>query len=412
MDQKIDGSRDVSACLAAIDKTEPQIKAWVELDRNARPQNIRPQNAYGPLAGIAVGIKDIIDVAGMACRYGSAIYAYRMADTDAELVAALRAAGAVLLGKTVTTEFAYMQKSITRNPRNIAFSPGGSSSGSAAAVAAGHIDMAVGTQTGGSVIRPASYCQVHAFKPTRGTISRKGVLQTSQTLDQVGVFARDISRLGQLAAVVTGQAELAAASKNISVPPAKLLYLEGIYGERVENYVHDGLDKIARALSEYIDIRPAPKAEIAKFLDTHKTIYDFEICQNIGPLMAEHQHLMSAEILEAIKRGKTISPADYHAALLVRDEAIDFFDQMLAGYDGLLSASATGEAPIFAEGTGDSICNCLWSLTGYPSVSLPISGTFEITGPNGLGVGVQLTATTGRDGALLGLAGWLESRLA
>ena len=407
MDQQIDRLKDVSACLAAIGKTEPQLKAWVELDRNARPQN-----THGPLAGIAVGIKDIIDVAGMACRYGSAIYADRIADTDAELVTALRAAGAVLLGKTVTTEFAYMQKSITRNPHNSAFSPGGSSSGSAAAVAARHIDMAVGTQTGGSVIRPASYCQVHAFKPTRGTISRKGVLQTSQTLDQVGVFASTLDRLGQLAAVLTGQAELAAASKNISDRPAKLLYLEGIYSERVENYVHDGLMKIARALPEHIDIRPAPKAEINKFLDSHKTIYDFEICQNIGPLMQAHKQLMSIEILEAIKRGKAISQADYHAALLVRDEATDFFDSMLAGYEGLLSASATGEAPIFEEGTGDSICNCLWSLTGYPSVSLPISGEYEITGPNGLGVGIQLTATTGRDVALLGLDGWLESRLA
>ena len=407
MDQQIDGLKDVSACLAAIDKTELQLKAWVELDRDARPQN-----THGPLAGIAVGIKDIIDVAGMACRYGSAIYADRIADTDAELVTALRAAGAVLLGKTVTTEFAYMQKSITRNPHNYAFSPGGSSSGSAAAVAAGHIDMAVGTQTGGSVIRPASYCQVHGFKPTRGTISRKGVLQTSQTLDQVGVFASSPGRLGQLAAVLTGQAELAAASKNISDRPVKLLCLEGIYGDRVENYVYDGLAKIARALPEHIDIRPAPKAEITKFLDCHKTIYDFEICQNIGPLMHAHKQLMSSEILEAIKRGKAISPADYHAALLVRDEARDFFDSILSGYDGLLSASATGEAPIFEEGTGDSICNCLWSLTGYPSVSLPISGAFAITGPNGLGVGIQLTSTTGRDGALLGLAGWLESRLA
>ena len=407
MDQQIDRLKDISARLAAIDKTEPQLKAWVELDRNAQPQN-----TFGSLGGIAVGIKDIIDVAGMVCRYGSAIYADRVADIDAELVAALRAAGAVLLGKTVTTEFAYMQKSITRNPLNGAFSPGGSSSGSAAAVAAGHIDMAVGTQTGGSVIRPASYCQVHAFKPTRGTISRKGVLQTSQTLDQVGVFASTLDRLGQLSAVLTGQAELAAASKNISDRPPKLLYLEGIYGERVESYVHDGLMKIARALPEHINIRPAPKAEITKFLDSHKTIYDFEICQNIGPLMQAHKQLMSIEILEAIKRGKAISSAEYHAALWVRDEATDFFDSMLAGYEGLLSASATGEAPIFEEGTGDSICNCLWSLTGYPSVSLPISGEYEITGPNGLGVGIQLTATTGRDRALLGLAGWMESRLA
>ena len=216
MDQQIEKLKDVSACLAAIDKTDPQLKAWVELDRNAQPQN-----THGSLGGIAVGIKDIIDVAGMACRYGSAIYADRL-NTDAELVAALRAAGAVLLRQDpVTTEFAYMQKSITRNPHNSAFSPGGSSSGSAAAVAARHIDMAVGTQTGGSVIRPASYCQVHAFKPTHGTISRKGVLQTSQTLDQVGVFASTLDRLGQLAAVLTGKLNWQPHPKNISDRPTE-----------------------------------------------------------------------------------------------------------------------------------------------------------------------------------------------
>ena len=398
--------QDVSACLAAIDRSDPQLKAWVAVDREATSQNLN-----GPLAAIAVGIKDIIDVAGLPCRYGSAIYRDRIADKDAELVSALRAAGAVILGKTVTTEFAYMQKSITRNPHELAHSPGGSSSGSAAAVAAGQIDMAIGTQTGGSVIRPASFCHVHALKPTRGSISREGVLQTSQTLDQVGLFARDIAGLAQLGAVVTGQPNLANALNNYSKTAPKLLYLTGLYGARVEGYVHSALDKIARALPEHIDIQPAPDVEVNLFLEAHKTIYDYEICQNIGPLVAAHEKLMSEEILAAVKRGEGIDKTDYLAAMDAREQVIAFFDKLLIGYDGLLSASAPGEAPLFEQGTGDSICNCLWSLTGYPSISLPIGGAYKIQGPKGLGVGVQLTTTTGRDAELLGLADWLETRL-
>ncbi|MGC6473911.1 MAG: amidase family protein, partial [Candidatus Puniceispirillaceae bacterium] len=151
--------------------------------------------------------------------------------------------------------------------------------------------------------------------------------------------------------------------------------------------------------------------EIDRFLQAHKTIYDYEIYQNIGPLAAAHEKQMSEEILAAIKRGEEIDKTDYLAAMDARDHAIAFFDKLLAGYDGLLSASAPGEAPLFEQGTGDSICNCLWSLTGYPSISLPIGGAYKIHGPKGLGVGVQLTATTGRDAKLLQLADWLESRL-
>jgi Asp-tRNA(Asn)/Glu-tRNA(Gln) amidotransferase A subunit family amidase len=320
-------------------------------------------------------------------------------------------AGAAILGKTVTTEFAFMQKSITHNPHNLAHSPGGSSSGSAAAIAAGQVELAIGTQTGGSVIRPASYCGVHALKPTRGTISLEGVLQTSQTLDQVGVFARNLNYLARLGSVVTNQPDLEDGLNRLAAAPPRILYLDGLYGARVEGYVHEGLRKIATALPTHIDIMPAPEAQVARYLETHKTIYDFEICQNIGPLMNSHESQMSAEILAAIKRGQKVAISDYEKALMERDEAALYFEGLLAGYDGLLTASATGEAPFFEEGTGDSICNCLWSLTGYPCISLPISGRFQISGPKRLGVGVQLTATTGRDRDLLGLACWLETRL-
>ena len=342
---------------------------------------------------------------------GAATVVGRIAEKDAELVRLLRMAGATILGKTVTTEFAFMQKSITRNPHNLAHTPGGSSSGSAAAIAAGQVELAIGTQTGGSVIRPASYCGVHALKPTRGTISREGILQTSQTLDQVGIFARNLVYLARLGSVVTDQPDLEDGLNHLATAPPRLLYLDGLYGARVEGYVHKGLQKIAKALPKHIDIMPAPEAEIARYLETHKTIYDFEICQNIGPLMNSHESQMSSEILAAIKRGQKVAISDYENALIECDEANLFFGGLLAGYDGLLTASATAEPPIFEEGTGDSICNCLWSLTGYPCISLPISGQFQISGSKGMGVGVQLTATTGRDSALLGVARWLETRL-
>ena len=195
----------VTHCLTSIRSTDAQFQAWAQVDGDAalaRATTLDSGMHQGPLHGLAVGVKDVIDTRDMPTEWGSTVCAGRRPATDAVVVGRLRAAGAVILGKTVTTEFAYLDKAATRNPHNPAFSPGGSSSGSAAAVAAGHVPLAVGTQTGGSVIRPAAFCGVYGLKPSVGSISREGVLQTSQTLDHVGVFAGTLGDLGLISEVL------------------------------------------------------------------------------------------------------------------------------------------------------------------------------------------------------------------
>ena len=405
-------------CLAEITSSEAGIKAWQHLDEEqvrtaAQKADTADEAISGPLRGVPVGIKDIIDVEAMPCERGSAVFAGRQPEADAGLVTSLRNAGAVIFGKTVTTEFAYLEKSRTCNPHNLAFSPGGSSSGSAAAVAAGHIPLAVGTQTGGSVIRPASYCQVYAFKPTHTAINKTGVLQTSATLDQVGFFARSVGDIALLSSVLVGTpfpAELP-----VLAAPPRLLMWQGLYDEGVDSYVHDGLAELAAALGAVVEVKPAPEAAVARFQAAHKTIYDYEISQNLGPIADDHADKISQFAADAVSRGRRISAADYTAAMATRDEARAYMAALFAEYDGLLTASATGEAPLFENGTGNAACNTVWSLCGNPCLSLPllsaVSGNARITGPNGLGVGLQLIGGLSCDAKILQTGYWLDARL-
>ena len=401
-------------CLQEIEQSDGQIQAWEHIVPDAVLRMAEQADAgqiadnMQPLRGVPVGIKDIIDTSDAPCACGSVALAGRQPEADATLVTILRRAGAVIFGKTVTTEFAYLEKSRTRNPHDHSFSPGGSSSGSAAAVAAGHIPLAVGTQTGGSVIRPASYCQVHALKPTHTAIDKQGVLQTSQTLDQVGFFASCLDDICLLSSVLVNTPPLAEI-KTASVP--RLLMWEGLYGEQVEAYVHEGLQAIAAHLGAVVDLYPAPQEMIARFQAAHKTIYDYEISQNLHPITDSQPDKISAHAKDAVRRGRQISIKDYQEALLEREDARTFMASVFADYDGLLSSSATGQAPTFENGTGNSACNTLWSLCGTPCLSLPFSGQLRITGPDGLGVSLQVTAGLGDDEKLLQTGRWLEAQL-
>ena len=401
-------------CLQEIEQSDGQIQAWEHIVPDAvlrmaeQADSGQIADNMQPLRGVPVGIKDIIDTSDAPCACGSVALAGRQPEADATLVTILRRAGAVIFGKTVTTEFAYLEKSRTRNPHDHSFSPGGSSSGSAAAVAAGHIPLAVGTQTGGSVIRPASYCQVHALKPTHTAIDKQGVLQTSQTLDQVGFFASCLDDICLLSSVLVNTPPLAE-MKPVSVP--RLLMWEGLYGEQVEAYVHEGLQAIAAHLGAVVDLYPAPQEMIARFQAAHKTIYDYEISQNLHPITDSQPDKISAHAKDAVRRGRQISIKDYQEALLEREDARTFMASVFADYDGLLSSSATGQAPTFENGTGNSACNTLWSLCGTPCLSLPFSGQLCITGPDGLGVSLQVTAGLGDDEKLLQTGRWLEAQL-
>ncbi len=404
----------VQACLQEIERSDGQIQAWEHIVPDAVCRMAEQADAdqaadkIQPLRGVPVGIKDIIDTSDAPCACGSFALAGRQPEADATLVTSLRRAGAIIFGKTVTTEFAYLEKSRTRNPHDHRFSPGGSSSGSAAAVAAGHIPLAVGTQTGGSVIRPASYCQVHALKPTHTAIDKEGVLQTSQTLDQVGFFASCLNDICLLSSVLVNTPPLAEI-KPVSMP--RLLMWQGLYGKQVEDYVHEGLQAIGAHLGAVVDLCPAPQAMIARFQAAHKTIYDYEISQNLHPITDPQPDKISAHAKDAVMRGRQISTKGYQEALLVREDARSFIASVFADYDGLLSASATGQAPTFENGTGNAACNTLWSLCGTPCLSLPLSGPLRITGPDGLSVGLQLTAGLGEDEKLLQTGQWLEARL-
>lgn len=404
----------VQACLLEIERTDSRIQAWEhvvpDVVRKMAEQVDSCQGADKalPLRGVPVGIKDIIDTTDAPCECGSAALSGRQPAADAALVSSLRRAGAIIFGKTVTTEFAYLEKSRTLNPHHHSFSPGGSSSGSAAAVAAGQIPLAVGTQTGGSVIRPASYCQVHALKPTHTSIDKQGVLQTSQTLDQVGFFASCLEDICLLSSVLVNTPPLAEI-KPISTP--RLLMWQGLYGNQVEAYVHEGLQAIADYLGSVVDVRPAPHEKIACFQVAHKTIYDYEISQNLQSIIDPQPDKVSAHAKNAVARGRQLSAADYTKALQMREEARSFMASIFADYDGLLSASATGQAPTFEKGTGNAACNTLWSLCGTPCLSLPLSGPLRIAGPDGLGVSLQLTAGLGNDEKILQTGVWLEARL-
>ena len=401
-------------CLQEIERSDGQIQAWEHvvpasvLQMAEQADVSQAAENMQPLRGVPVGIKDIIDTSDAPCACGSAALLGRRPEADAALVKSLRRAGAVIFGKTVTTEFAYLEKSRTRNPHDHSFSPGGSSSGSAAAVAAGHVPLAVGTQTGGSVIRPASYCQVHALKPTHTAIDKQGVLQTSQTLDQVGFFASCLDDICLLSSILVDTSPLAEI-KPVSEP--RLLMWQGLYGSQVEDYVHEGLQAIAAHLRAEVELCPAPQEMITRFQIAHKTIYDYEISQNLSPITDPQPDKISAHAKDAVMRGRQLSTNEYQQALLVREDARSFMASVFADYDGLLSASATGQAPIFENGTGNSVCNTLWSLCGTPCLSLPLSGPLRIIGPNKLGVGLQLTAGLGEDEKLLQTGQWLEARL-
>ena len=395
--------------LATIDRTDSAIDAWAWHDPDAALAQAGKIEAGLPLSGVPVGLKDIIDSVDMPCCLGSSLFAGRQPQTDAELVQRLRAAGALIMGKTRTTEFAYLQRCETRNPHNSRFSPGGSSSGSAAAVAAGQVALAIGSQTGGSVIRPAAYCGVYGFKPSFEAISRTAVLQTSQTLDHIGIFARhlvDIARLGDV--VMIDNAGLEAACHHSATARPHFLWVDGMFADDIESYMAERVSQLASRLgghAEQIDLR----AFLDELQQAHSVIYDYEYAQNIGPLIAGKQTEVSEFTALTVARGAQVSEADYASAMTVRQQGIDRFSALLSGGKMLMLASATGQAPLFEDGTGNPACSKFTSLCGLPALSLPHLGGVDLNGPDGLPLGIQLVGAPASDASVISAAGWLET---
>ena len=360
-----------------------------------------PAGARGPLAGLAVGVKDIIDVAGMPCERGSPIHAGRVPARDAACVARLRAAGAAIPGKTVTTEFATFKPPVTVNPHDPARTPGGSSSGSAAAVAAGAVPLALGTQTAGSVIRPAAFCGVAGFKPTFGAVALDGVKALAPSLDTLGWFARSADGLARLAAAF-GIDEAPAG------PPPRIALCRTPEWDRTDAATRAALDRALDAFaaagadtSAFAMAAPFDRLAVAQ-----NDIMRAEAAGALAWERAERGALLSAGLRAMLDAGARLSPARVAAA---RDCAADCRAReaaLFAGADLLLTAAAPGEAPPRAT-TGDPVFNRAWTLLGAPCLTLPAGA-----GPAGLPLGAQLVARRGDDSRLLAWARWAEAALA
>ena len=414
----------VTACLDKIEAENDQLKAWAHIDREAalaragEMDQIRlTGRPMGALHGVPVGVKDIVDTRAFPTEYGTPVMAGRQPDHDARIIAQLLDAGAIIIGKTVTTPFAFLDPSSTRNPHNIAFSPGGSSSGSAAAVAAGHVPIAIGSQTNGSVIRPASYCGVFGFKPTSGILPRTGVLQTSQTLDQLGVFSLYLEDTALLADVLAMYDPVDTASyprprphmlsgvqQDVPIEP-NFVWLEMPYFAKLDDDARKGMNEVIDALGGQIEVIDAEQS-FQDVPEAHKIIQDYEISRNLEWALRDHEDQLFDKFADMLRRGAKISDEDYQEALKFRTAMIGYFAAFFKDYDAILTPSSSGQAPKFDDGTGDPIFCTYWTLCGLPCVTLPI-----LTSSDSMPVGVQLVGNREEDDRLMRSARWMLNKL-
>jgi len=396
----------VRACLDRIARDEPQIRAWAWLDPDHAIAAARAVDARGrppPLHGLPVGIKDIIDTADAPTECGTPVYRGRRPTKDAACVAALRAAGAVVLGKTVTTELAFFAPGPTRNPRNPAHTPGGSSSGSAAAVADCMVPVALGTQTAGSIIRPAAYCGVVGFKPSHDLLSLEGIHPFAPSLDTLGVLVRTVADVAPLLAALGTAVEV----RQLSRSPRIGLWRSAQWGsatpamqERLEHVASE----LTRAGAEVREVAPLPDEPV--LADDQTLIMAAEAARTFESLRRTAGPSLSPQLTALLDRGMAAAPGEVRAAKDRAGRAWTAATALLAELDVLMTPSAPGEAPEGLASTGDPVFNRVVTMLGFPCLSVPAG-----TGPSGLPLGVQLVGAPRAEAALLAVAGWVESRL-
>jgi amidase len=397
--------------LDRIAATDAEVQAWAYLDREAALRAAVACDASGPagpLAGVGIGVKDIIATTGQPTQMGSPIYAGARPARDAECVARLERAGGFVLGKTVTTEFAFMQPGKTRNPWNPGHTPGGSSSGSAAAVALGQVPAALGTQTNGSVIRPAAFCGVVGFKPTAAALPFAGVAQFSPTLDTLGVFTRNVADCALLAACLSEAGRIAGELATLERPP-RLAFLAEFPWTPVGSVQQR---ELAAALGRLESAGAMVTAVVLPdaWREAHLTLRTIMLCEaarQLGELQARERARMSAKLNAALDEGRSTDDGAYRAALSRRESLIAAASEWMAPFDAIVCAPATGPAPADLAQTGDPSYCTLWSLLACPAISLPIGLSGE-----GLPLGMQLASFAGSDDMLLAVAGWCEERIA
>jgi Asp-tRNA(Asn)/Glu-tRNA(Gln) amidotransferase A subunit family amidase len=410
----------VEDCIARIAAREETVQAWAWFDGDHALDQARRLDAHrrtgralGPLHGLPVALKDIIDTARIPTENGTVIDRGRVPGRDAYVVERLRAAGAIVMGKTVTTELAFLHPGKTRNPHDPERTPGGSSSGSAAAVADGMVPLAIGTQTGGSVIRPASYCGVTGFKPTFGAIPRRGILAQSPSLDTVGVFASDPLGAALLADVLFGHDEAdpatspAPAPRLLDIareaPPLKpvFAFVRPPGWDRAEPELVSAFEELVAALGEQVFEVPLPRA-FDEAAEQRKRINFAEMARHYYRYGRDGSDRLGPETLAALAEGDAIPARDYLAALDWRPVLAAGLSEIFERCDAILCPAATGPAPEGLGSTGDAIFNGLWTFCGTPAVTVPL-----LTAENGLPMGVQLVGERHNDARLLRTANWL-----
>ena len=401
----------VRAHATRIDALEPRVKAWVSLDIDRaleRAQALDAARSQAPLAGIPIAVKDIIDVAGLPTKCGSPIHeSAPPASRSAACVAALERAGAVVLGKSVTTEFAYYTPRKTRNPWNVAHTPGGSSMGSAAAVACGMAAGALGTQTNGSVIRPAAFCGVVGFKPSFGTVSNDGTLDPWPTLDHTGVFARSVADAAALAAIVTHAGVLSGAANPPADAPRIALVRSPVWPS-----ASDAQRELLAANADTLERSGARVEELelpASFERAHavlRLIMAYEAARHFGELQRARRADMSAQLNALVDEGAAIAEAAYRDALAGAEALKAEFSVAYAQYDAIITPPAPGEAPATLAQTGSPAFCTIWTLLGAPAITLPVA-----LGPCRMPLGLQIVGRRGEDERVLGVAAWCDARL-
>jgi len=398
----------LEAQLARIAQRESEVRAWAWHDpRQVRDQlnSLSEVQLRQPLAGVAIGIKDIIDTADMPTAYGSEAYHGWCPTTDAAVIARLKAAGALLMGKTVTTEFAHVHAGPTVNPHNVAHTPGGSSSGSAAAVADGMVALALGSQTGGSTIRPAAFCGVVGFKPTYGRISLEGVMPLSAEMDTMGLMARSVDDITLLAKVLFELFVTPVASATSPI----LAWYPGPNAKEAEAQSTRLLERARAKLSDHgarfveIDL---PSDVFAQVGLANRLIMAYQAGHHHESLYRSRPEKLGATTRKLIESGLAMHPEQYENQLAIAAKGRALFQQAMQGVDALLTYSAPGTAPLVQEGTGASTFNRIWTTIGAPCLTLPAG-----KGENGLPLGVQFVASHGRDENLLQLGKQFEALL-
>ncbi len=411
----------VSACIDRIAERDPDIQAWEYFDPDyalaqarAADQAQSEGRPLGPLHGLPVAIKDIIATKDMPTQNGTPIHQGRQPEEDATCVRVLREAGAIIIGKAVTTELANRYPGKTRNPHNPAYSPGGSSSGSAAAVACGMVPLALGTQTGGSVVRPASYCGIHGLKPTLGMIPRTGVTLQSHTLDTVGVYGRSLADI----ALICDALSVRDSSDPVSYPraaarcvdqladdiaaPPRIAFCHTPAWAAADAAARAAITNLAKSLGDAC-VEVETPAAMDDVVEVHRIVHQAEAAHHYAPLRERGDDRLSAALRAVLDDGAAITAQQYLDALGRRAPMYRAFASLFDNFDAVLTLSSPGSAPKGLASTGNPVFNGMWTFLGVPTVTLPM---LEV---DGMPCGAQLIGLRREEGRLLRTARWCET---